>query len=120
MRIYFRFAGQAVRFLKLALKNVKSPPEEVTARLFTFLKQILAIRGKDAKTLYKVFLRWQKEGESSREVNQWNDNMDMLNCSWHSSQEEQNHILSEAGKRIDKEAIDEVTAVSQIQTCLGN
>ncbi|CDJ66439.1 hypothetical protein, conserved [Eimeria necatrix] len=110
--------GQAVRFLKLALKNVKSPPEEVTARLFTFLKQILAIRGKDAKTLYKVFLRWQKEGESSREVNQWNDNMDMLNCSWHSSQEEQNHILSEAGKRIDKEAIDEVTAVSQIQTCL--
>ncbi|CDJ34666.1 uncharacterized protein EMH_0091870 [Eimeria mitis] len=87
-----KLRGLGVRFLRIALKNVKTPTADVTGILFSFLKKILAIRKEDAKGLYKAYLQW----------------------------EEQNHMLAEAGKLKERDATAEDSASLELQSCRAN
>lgn len=113
-------SGLGVSFLRIALKNVKTPTADITVRLFNFLIEIRAIRKEGAKGLYKAYLRWVAEGETSQEIHAWNDSIDIFECSWHSSQEEQNHMLAEAGKINEQDASSEIPASHGLQSCRGN
>ncbi|CDI80239.1 hypothetical protein, conserved [Eimeria praecox] len=112
--------GQGVALLRIALKNVKAPTADVTGRLFSFLAKILAIRKEGTKGLYKFYLQWVKDGETSQQINEWNDSIEVFECSWHSSQEEQNHMLAEAGKVNEHDYAAEGSPAPELESCSGN
>lgn len=118
--VHIACAAQGVSLLRIALRNVKAPPADVTGRLFSFISNIRAIRQGGAKALYKTYLQWVKEGETSHQINSWNDNIEHFECSWHSSQEEQNHMLAEAGKLNELGTAAEEPASLELQACHGN
>ncbi|OEH79913.1 hypothetical protein cyc_02194 [Cyclospora cayetanensis] len=107
---------QAVAVLKLALGKIRMPPADIIRRLFSFLKQIRAIRKEGAKGLFEAYLRWVKEGEASTEVNKWNDSIEMFECSWHSSQSEQDAMVPKPNKS-DEEAPVSDLALQDVGTC---
>ncbi|XP_026189752.1 uncharacterized protein LOC34619083 [Cyclospora cayetanensis] len=109
---------QAVAVLKLALGKIRMPPADIIRRLFSFLKQIRAIRKEGAKGLFEAYLRWVKEGEASTEVNKWNDSIEMFECSWHSSQSEQDAMVPKPNKS-DEEAPVSDLALQDVGTCAG-
>ncbi|KAL8452751.1 hypothetical protein Emed_001315 [Eimeria media] len=84
--------NQALRFLKLALKNVMNPPEEIVNRLFLFIKQIHAIHD-DEKVLFEAYLRWQRNQQDPLVISEWNGSIDVFKCAWHTSKSQQDSLL---------------------------
>ncbi|CDJ51825.1 hypothetical protein, conserved [Eimeria brunetti] len=87
-----KLRGLGVEFLRIALKSVKTPTADVTGILFSFIKQIRAIRKEGAKGLYKAYLQW----------------------------EEQNHMLAEAGKLSESDTNAEDPVSPALQSCHAN
>ncbi|KAL8270280.1 hypothetical protein Esti_005796 [Eimeria stiedai] len=84
---------QARRFLKLALRNVMKPPEEIVNQLFLFIKQIHAIHD-DEKVLFEAYLKWQRNRQAPSVISEWNASIDVFKCSWHTSKGRQDTLLS--------------------------
>lgn len=104
----------------MALKSVATPEAEIVTKLFSFLKKIRAIHGKNVRKLFETYVRWVRAGEKSTAVQEWNKGISKFECPWYSSQEAQDAMLLAAGARPPDQSTAKDPFSVEFETCKGS